>query len=106
MNLTDDILNGRDTIIDFDLSEEALRFCDMFNTGKDFLLDNVTISADSSINSDVTLTTDTGMSITIAGINVDSGSGGPFDGYTNLGDFLADNPAAINNEFNPDNLST
>jgi Ca2+-binding RTX toxin-like protein len=103
--LTDE---GSDTITDFDLGEDALRFYDVVDVEEDIFLGNVTLTANSADNSDVILTTDAGTSITIEGINVNSGSGGPFDGYDTLGEFLGDNnnPADINIEFNPDNFAS
>ena len=92
-----------DTITDFDLGEDTLRFHDVLDSGEEeIFLDNVVLVANSGINADITLTTDTGTSITIEGVN----STGIFDSYSTLGDFLTANPAALNVEFDPDNFAS
>ncbi len=106
---TQGIDEGDDTITDFDLGDDALRFYDVLDTEEDTFLDSVLITADSSSNPDVTLTSPDGTSIMIEGINAESSPGaadGMFDSYANLGDFLDSNPGAINIEFDPDNFAS
>ncbi len=105
---TGSVNEGSDTITDFDLDEDTLSFYDVLDGGGDVDLDGVNDNLDvdsitiSISGDDVTLTTDSGTQITLEGVNI----GGAFTGFDNLGDFLADDPTAINVITNPDNFSS
>jgi VCBS repeat-containing protein len=97
---------GINTITDFNTAEDTLSFhevLDGVDLDLDGVNDNLDVDAISIIlsgdgNADVTLTTDSGTEITLEGVN----SGGAFDNFANLGEFLNDDPTAINITTNPD----
>ncbi len=102
---TQGINEGGDTITDFDLGDDALRFYDVLDTEESDFMDNVIITADSGANDHVTLTLEngSGTSIVIEDIN----TSGTFDGYN--GQTLSDLQGgvdAINIEFDPDNFAS
>jgi len=100
--------DGEDTITDFNLTEDTLSFYDVLDADADQngindYFDNIDIELTGPGDVDVVLhDNNSGTDITLEGVN----SGGAFNGFVSLGDFMADDPAAINVESNPDSYAS